>query len=285
MAPFRVLQISDTHLSAERPWFVQNFDAVVRIAAARRPDLVLNTGDISLDGVNHASELGFARHCHDAFDVPFRFVPGNHDLGDNPWRADLDSPITAARRDRYREFFGEDYWRLDAGGWLLVGANAQLFGSDLTAADDQWAFLTSTAAHAAGRPVALFIHKPLFQDDPEEADVTQRYVTPDARRRLVGALAGANVRLVASGHVHQHRQLRVGGVDHCWAPSTAFVLSDRRQPRIGTKRVGFVEYAFHPDSLDVTVAEPAELTNHDLDEFAWLPARCRQGGRAVSHFR
>jgi 3',5'-cyclic AMP phosphodiesterase CpdA len=264
---FRVIQISDTHLSAERPWFVANFEAMVAIVSARRPDLVINTGDISLDGVNRDAELIFSRRCHDALNVPFRFVPGNHDLGENPWRGDVEPVITEARRCRYRELFGEDYWSLPAGGWLLVGVNVQLFGSGLAAEGEQWTFLASIEAHAAGRPVALFAHKPLFKDHRDEVEVGHRYVPPDSRRRLADALARADVRLVASGHVHQHRRLRVEGVDHCWAPSTAFVLSDRRQPRIGHKRVGYVDYAFHSTSVDITVVEAAQLTNHDLEEF------------------
>jgi 3',5'-cyclic AMP phosphodiesterase CpdA len=267
MQPFHVIQISDTHLSEERPWFVPNFEAMVAIVSARRPDLVVNTGDISLDGVNRDPELIFSRRCHDALNVPFRFIPGNHDLGDNPWRADVEPAITQARRYRYRELFGEDYWWVPAGGWLLVGVNVQLFGSGLAAEDEQWTFLASIEAHAAGRPVALFVHKPLFKDRRDEIEVDHRYVPPGSRRRLASALARADVRLVASGHVHQHRRHRVDGVDHCWAPSTAFVLSDRRQPRIGQKRVGYVEYAFHSTSVDITVVEPAQLINHDLEEF------------------
>jgi hypothetical protein len=49
--------------------------------------------------------------------------------------------------------------------------------------------------------------------------------------------------------------------------STAFVLPDRRQPRIGTKRVGYVDYVFAEDRMDVRVVEPPELANHDLDDF------------------
>lgn len=206
--PFHVIQISDTHLSEERPWFVPNFEAMVAIISARRPDLVVNTGDISLDGVNRDPELSFSRHCHDALNVPFRFIPGNHDLGDNPWRANVEPAITEARRCRYRELFGEDYWWVPAGGWLLVGVNVQLFGSGLAAEDEQWTFLASIEAHAAGRPVALFVHKPLFKDRRDEVEVDHRYVPPDSRRRLADALAGADVRLVASGHVHQHRRHR-----------------------------------------------------------------------------
>jgi hypothetical protein len=89
--------------------------------------------------------------------------------------------------------------------------------------------------------VALFVRKPLFDRHPDEDVVNQRYVLPDHRRRLLAILGRADLRLVASGHVHQHRRRRVDDVEHCWAPSTAYVLPDRLQPRIGTKRVGYVE--------------------------------------------
>lgn len=78
---------------------------------------------------------------------------------------------------------------------------------------------------------------------------------------------GASLRLVASGHVHQHRRRHVHDVDYCWAPSTAFVLPHHRQPRIGTQRTGYIDYTFGEDSVDIRVVEPPELTNHDLDDF------------------
>jgi hypothetical protein len=97
--------------------------------------------------------------------------------------------------------------------------------------------------------------------------VNQRYVTPGGRGHLAHALRDADVRLVASGHVHQHRRRRVGDVEYCWAPSTAFVIPDSRQPRIGTKRVGYVQYTFRPDRVDIEIVEAPELTNHSLDDF------------------
>lgn len=96
--------------------------------------------------------------------------------------------------------------------------------------------------------------------------MNQRYVTPEHRRRLLDVLGGTDLRLVASGHVHQHRRRRVGDVEHCWAPSTAYVLPDRLQPRIGDKSVGYVEYALHRSHVDVTIVEPP-LTHYDLDDF------------------
>lgn len=268
MSAFRVIQVSDTHLSREKPWFLPNFEIVAGIVAARRPDLVVNTGDLALDGANRDDDLAFARECHDALAVPVRAIPGNHDVGDNPpARARPGELITEERQARYRRYFGDDAWTVDAGPWVLVGVNAQLLGSGLPAEEAQWSFLASVATRAAGRPIALFVHKPLFRDDPGEANVTHRTVTPENRRRLADLLHGANVRLVASGHLHQHRHHRLDDVDHCWGPSTAYVLPDRKQPRMGQKRVGYVEYTFQPGRVDVSIVEPPELTNHDLDEF------------------
>jgi 3',5'-cyclic AMP phosphodiesterase CpdA len=250
----------------------RNFDTVVDIIAARSPDLVVNTGDIAFNGADDEDDLGYARSRHARLPVPFRAVPGNHDVGDDPWKPDVEQRITVERLDRYRRHFGPDYWRLEAGSWLLIGANAQLFGSGLAAEEEQWSFLATTAGEAGARPVALFLHKPLFDRHPGETDTGHRYVTPVNRHRLGEVLRAPAVRLVASGHVHQHRRWHVGDVEYCWAPSTAFVISDARQPRIGVKRLGYVEYTFRDDRVDVEVVEPSALVNHDLDA-VWPPER------------
>ena len=162
MSAFRVIQISDTHLSRAAPWFVPNFEAMVGIVSAERPDLVVNAGDISLDGAIREDDLVAARSCHAALDVPFRAVPGNHDLGDNPWRPEVAPAIDGERRLQYLRHFGEDFWLVDTGPWVLVGINAQLFGSGLASEAEQWMFLGAVPAQADGRSVALFTHKPLF---------------------------------------------------------------------------------------------------------------------------
>lgn len=267
MKPFRVIQISDTHLSRAKSYCVPNFEAIKGIVSAERPDLVVNSGDIALDGAGNEDDLAFARACHEGLDAPLRTIPGNHDLGDNPWSDTVAHPITEARRERYLKHFGDDFWRLDANRWLLIGLNAQLFGSGLAAEEEQWAFLAEAAASADRRPVALFVHKPLFLEQRDETDVNHRYVNPDYRRRLFDTLGDAALRLVASGHVHQHRHRRLDGIDYCWAPSTAFVLPDRTQPLLGTKRVGYTAYSFGADAVEIEAVEAPELTNHSTDDF------------------
>ncbi|HYM31780.1 MAG TPA: metallophosphoesterase [Candidatus Cybelea sp.] len=264
---FRIVQISDTHLSRSKPWCVSNFAALERVVAARKPDLVVNTGDITFDGADEEDDLAFAQASHAALGVPVRAIPGNHDIGDNPWTKAIRQTVTAERLARYRRFFGPDFWQADAGAWVMIGLNAQLMGSGLADEAAQWSFLAGAVAMAGRRPIALFIHKPLFNEHVAEKEVVGRYVPPEQRRRLDDVLRGANVKLVASGHVHQHRHRNVAGVDYCWAPSTAFVLPDRLQPCIGTKRVGYVAYTFAEDEVAIEIVEAPELTNHDLDDF------------------
>ena len=86
MTEFRLTQISDTHLSRADHFarLTDNFHRVSEHIDATRPDLVVNTGDISLDGPTSRSDLEFAKELHDALPVACRYLPGNHDVGDNP---------------------------------------------------------------------------------------------------------------------------------------------------------------------------------------------------------
>ena len=104
--------------------------------------------------------------------------------------------------------------------------------------------------------------------DPELAASAIRYIPPPARRRLLEMLAIADVRLVASGHVHQRRDYTADGIRHVWAPSAGFIISDQRQERIGLKEVGLVEYRFQPDSFEVRHVRAPGQVDIDLDSAA-----------------
>jgi hypothetical protein len=56
-----------------------------------------------------------------------------------------------------------------------------------------------------------------------------------------------------------------------WAPSASFVVGDSWQRRVGEKRLGMVEHAFHPDGTSETrlVAVPG-LVSHDIGEMPEL---------------
>ncbi len=237
---FRIAQVSDTHLSAAKPFFVENFRRIGEAIARERPDLVVNTGDISLDGAHSEGDLAEARRLHDALDLDVKYIPGNHDVGDNVELPGPHGVIDDARRARYVEHFGADWWSMDAPGWRLLAIDAQLVGSGLDAAREQLHFVAEAAAGAGDRRIALFVHKPLFDKRADEDVVGGRFLNPAPRRELLHALGEARPALVACGHVHQFRETETEGARHVWAPSTGYFIPDTRQPRYGRKEVGFV---------------------------------------------
>jgi 3',5'-cyclic AMP phosphodiesterase CpdA len=242
----RVLVVSDSHLTATAAEAGANWDAVVAYAESERPDVVVHLGDLSFDGANRADDLDHAREQLDRLPVPWRAIPGNHDIGDNPTpgASDHQPVIDDVRRDRWLDVVGPDRWTLDLDGWRLVAVDAQLFDSGLAAKADQWAWLEDElAACPAGSALALLTHKPLVAPDDELAIAPNyRFVPEGARRRLAGLL-GDRASLVVSGHVHQYRVLDRDGCSHVWAPTTWAVLPEATQPTFGLKRCGVLDLA------------------------------------------
>lgn len=260
-----VAQISDTHLSEAKPFFNTNFARLGEALHEAAVDLVINSGDISLNGADLDADLRRAHGLHEALDLDWLAIPGNHDIGDSQGIGSK-QPINEDRRARYRAVFGEDYWAQDIPGWRLIGVNAQLAGSDLSADADQSNFVRHAASTANGRSIALFVHKPLFNVSPAETELGGRFLPPAARGGLLSTLGGATLRLIACGHVHQFRETDGSGWRDVWAPSTAFILPDFFQPVFGSKVVGYVEHAFHADgTIDSRLVRPPGLTQHNIE--------------------
>jgi 3',5'-cyclic AMP phosphodiesterase CpdA len=270
MPEFRLTQISDTHLARRLSNLTDNFHRVSEYIDAKRPDLVVNSGDLTFDAPTNRDDLDFAGSLHAALPVPCRYLPGNHDIGDNPTAVGPPPPHPATEQDRqaFLAVFGEDRWRFEAAGWCFVGLNSLVMNTGLASEAEQFDWLASQLASAAGKPVALFLHKPLYLNspgDPELAATSIRYVPMPARSRLVEMLESVDLRLVASGHVHQRRDFTYGHIRQIWAPSAGFIISDRRQEVIGVKEVGLVDYRFQPDSFEVIHVRAPGQVDIDLD--------------------
>jgi 3',5'-cyclic AMP phosphodiesterase CpdA len=265
MPEFRLTQISDTHLARRLPSLTQNFHRLSEYIDATRPDLVINSGDLAFDAPTSRDDLKFARELHHALPVACRYLPGNHDIGDNPTAVGPvpSQPATEQHRQTFLGVFGEDRWRFEAAGWCFIGLNSLVMNTGLAAEVEQFDWLASELSSTMGKPVALFLHKPLYlnnPDDPELPETSIRYVPMPARSRLIEMLRAVDLRLVASGHVHQRRDFTFGHTRHVWAPSAGFIISDQRQEVIGTKEVGLVEYRFQPDSFEVRhIRAPGQL--------------------------
>ena len=270
MPEFRLIQISDTHLARRLPTLTQNFHRVSECIDARRPDLVVNSGDLAFDGPTSRDDLEFARELHAALPVACRYLPGNHDIGDNPTELGPapPQPATEQERQNFLSVFGEDRWRFDAAGWRFIGLNSLVMNTGLASEAEQYDWLASQLSSADGKPVALFLHKPLYLNSPEDPELAAsaiRYIPMPARSRLVEMLRAADLRLVASGHVHQRRDFTYRHIRHVWAPSAGFIIPDAKQEVIGTKEVGLVEYRFQPDSFEVRHVRAPGQIDVDLD--------------------
>ncbi len=267
---FRLTQITDTHLGARFPEFIENFHRVSQHIDDNRPDLVINSGDVAFDGPDNPADLDFARSLHDALPVDCRYIPGNHDIGDNPTMVGVQPAqrVSEANRQNFVAAFGEDHWQFDAAGWCFIGLNSLAMNTSLPCEAEQHEWLAGKLSAAQGKPVALFIHKPLYRNVPGDEEIAAtsfRYVPMPARSHLIETLEGANLRLVACGHVHQRRDFTFGNVRHIWAPSASFVIkSDAKQEPIGIKETGLVEYVFQPDSFEVRHVRAAGQINLDL---------------------
>jgi 3',5'-cyclic AMP phosphodiesterase CpdA len=270
MPEFRLIQISDTHLARRLPTLTQNFHRVSEYIDARRPDLVVNSGDLAFDGPTSRDDLEFARELHAALPVACRYLPGNHDIGDNPTELGPapPQPATEQERQNFLSIFGEDRWRFDAAGWRFIGLNSLMMNTGLASEAEQYDWLASQLSSADGKPVALFLHKPLYLNSPEDPELAAsaiRYIPMPARSRLVEMLRTADLRLVASGHVHQRRDFTYRHIRHVWAPSAGFIISDAKQEVIGTKEVGLVEYRFQSDRFEVRHLRAPGQIDVDLD--------------------
>jgi 3',5'-cyclic AMP phosphodiesterase CpdA len=270
MPEFRLIQISDTHLARRLPTLTQNFHRVSEYIDARRPDLVINSGDLAFDGPTSRDDLEFARELHAALPVACRYLPGNHDIGDNPTELGPapPQPATEQERQNFLSIFGEDRWRFDAAGWRFIGLNSLVMNTGLASEAEQYDWLASQLSSADGKPVALFLHKPLYLNSPEDPELAAsaiRYIPVPPRRRLLEILRAADLRLVASGHVHQRRDFTYCHIRHVWAPSAGFIIPDAKQEVIGTKEVGLVEYRFRPDRFEVRHVRAPGQIDVDLD--------------------
>jgi 3',5'-cyclic AMP phosphodiesterase CpdA len=257
----RIVVLSDIHLSPTHGFFWENWRVAREFANAANADVVIVNGDLAINGPDSDAEIAFAANALKSLRPPVMALPGNHDVGDEPPGQDPNQIIDADRLARWDRSFGTDRWALDAGGWRLVGVNAQLFGSGLARERTQDEWLDEELDAATGRPIALFLHKPLFLEVPTDDVVSPACILPSARTGLLDRLHRSDARLIVSGHLHQHRDRTLGGLRHLWVSAVAFAAP---QAHGGDGRCGITVLDFSWEGVEVTTERPSGLVSHDL---------------------
>jgi 3',5'-cyclic AMP phosphodiesterase CpdA len=266
-SPIRITQISDMHLSRRRPFFQHNWEVLVEQMHAEAPDLIICTGDMSIDGADRPDELTFAARQFERIASPVLFVPGNHDIGNSlPDVRGGEITITEERWRIYRAHFGDDCWVRDVGSsWRLVGLNSMLFGSGIEAEQAQWDLFEGAVRTAQDRALMIFQHKPLYHRAAAETVPTQSAIFPEHRSRLKEILARARQAVVCSGHIHHYRTPRWGKIAQIWAPATAFTIGLPGQKSLsGIRRVGYLRHILDGADHRHEFVEPCQLINMDV---------------------
>lgn len=261
-----ILQVSDAHLSPRNTLFRGNLELMRAFAEASPPDLVVASGDLSLDGADRDGDLALAAELHRAFPAPLIAVPGNHDVGSHPHTMPRQH-VSTERLDRFRRHLGADRHVADLPGWRVIALNSEVMGTGHEEEAAQAAFVAEAAAGAEDRRIALFLHKPIFVTAPDDPTFDYWSVPPHARAALAPVLEHPGLRLVASGHLHLHLQTRRGRVDYAWAPPLAFIVNPKEQEGLPGARVcGALLHRLHEDHAETVLLSPEGIETPCLDD-------------------
>ena len=254
MTEFRLTQISDTHLARRHQTLTETFTASASISTPRGP-ISSSTAAISPSMRRPAATISNSpRTLHAALPVPCRYLPGNHDIGDNPTAVGPAPPQPATEQDRqsFLSMFGEDRWRFEAAGWCFIGLNSLIMNTGLASEAEQFDWLASQLAarrRQAGRAV------------PAQAALSQ--LARRSRTRGIRDTLRSACRRAAGWSRCSARSIcgwspPATSISAAISPIAASVMSGRRrrlhhsgarQEVIGVKETGLVEYRFRPTVL------------------------------------
>ncbi|MDM9620499.1 metallophosphoesterase [Rhizobium sp. S96] len=258
----KIVQITDTHFSPSKPHFNGNWQPLKEWLEKSGADLIVHTGDLSVDGADKEEDLRFCMDLMRQVSIPMLLVPGNHDVGHLPGSL---QPVDQVRLGRWRSVVGPDYWAEDVADWRLIGIDSLLLGFEDAEEEAQFEWLEKTLAERSGRRVAMFAHKPLFVDAPDEGDTGYWSVRPAQRRRLFDLIAAHDVALFASGHLHWAWAGRHLDTSLVWGPSAAFILGGMERDMPGEKLIGAVVHELDQGVTSQIVAVPG-MVAHVLDD-------------------
>jgi len=170
--------------------------------------------------------------------IPLVLQPGNHDVGQNPSRDDV---------ERYVRRWGDDYYSFWVGGTLYLAINSQFYhiackndeAREMRAEQDAWLEAQLHAARGSGaKHVVLLSHVAPFMGEEDEPQGWFNW-DPEPRRWLLDLAAQSGVKLWLSGHYHGNCVVRSrSGVEVVTTSSCGGVINWSKPPsQIATSAV------------------------------------------------
>ena len=265
MAKIRIVHVSDTHLSPTHTYFAMNWTAFQEDMRAAPPDLLVHGGDLAFNAPALEADLAYAGQELKNLGVPWRAIPGNHDIGEAPSFSRLKQPLTPQQIAAWHRHVGPQWWSHDIGEWRLIGLDTSLMGSALVAEAEQRAFFTEALATRGKRPVMVFIHMPPYDQDPNDTAWTVATIAHAPRVDFLETCATSGVKIICCGHLHTYRRLRHRGMHIVWAPPTAMVdVARGLRNRKRFPRPGYVEWTLDGRKASHKLIEPERMFVIDM---------------------
>ena len=199
------------------------FTEAIETANKINPDFVVICGDMvhNSDSDEQFQELiRISRLLNE--DIKLYWVAGNHDVGDKPTRAGL---------AQYKEQFGEYNYSFQEENCYFIVLNSSIC-YDPGSVPDEWDILISflekelqIAASVQQRHKIIFMHHPLYLNDPNEGD--NYFVIPSARRaRIIDLITEYDVSAVFTGHLHRNNYKKIGNTELVSTGPVGFPLGE-----------------------------------------------------------
>lgn len=195
--------------------------AALAEVAGLRPDFVVSTGDLVLEGNAAPPEvmerwLRFYRDATAATGIPFHHTIGNNELAGTA-RDDFPTDDPRFAKGAFRALFGPTWFSFDRGAFHFValdthaprpGSRDPRDWSFTTLPEEERAWLDADLAQNRGRTVVVLNHEPL------EADPRWKFAGAVEPVDDGGLLAKHAVPYALTGHVHWNGFVRAGATAH-----------------------------------------------------------------------
>jgi len=199
------------------------FTEAIETANKINPDFVVICGDMvhnSNSDEQFQELIRISRLLNE--DIKLYWVAGNHDVGDKPTRAGL---------AQYKEQFGKYNYSFKEDNCYFIVLNSSIC-YDPGSVPDEWDILISflekelqLAASTQKRHKIIFMHHPLFLNDPNEGD--NYFVIPSARRaKIIDLITKYDVSAVFTGHLHRNNYQKIGNTELVSTGPVGFPLGE-----------------------------------------------------------
>ncbi len=200
-----------------------NYRKIVAMIVERRPDFIINTGDmIAKPGDKRQWEKFW--EMSRPITVPYFLAVGNHDVhakvpqSEKTYREQVDLPGNKL------------YYSFTAGNSLFIVLDSCLDGQEKRIVGEQLAWLEGVLANSRQKHKFVFLHHPLYTDlgkGHHAHDSLDKY--PENRDVVEALFAKYKVDAVFAGHEHYYERKTVDGVVHIIAGGGGAPVYDREE--------------------------------------------------------